>query len=70
MTTASKPRRRRRRAETGQALAEYGLVLALASGVTFVQGLGRTVTEQPLPVLLGGAAGVLLLGYVLFAPRR
>lgn len=49
---------------------EYGLVLALASGVSFIQGLGRTVAEQPLLVLAGGAAGVLLLGYVLLAPRR
>jgi hypothetical protein len=62
--------RRRRAGEAGQALMEYGLVLALASGVSFVQGLGRTVAEQPLPLLIGGAAGVLLLGYLLFAPRR
>jgi hypothetical protein len=70
MTTASEPRRRRRAGEAGQALMEYGLVLALVSGVTFVQGLGRTLSEQPLPVLLGGAAGVLVLGYMLLAPRR
>jgi hypothetical protein len=63
-------RGRRGAGEAGQALMEYGLVLALASGVTFVQGLGRTVAEQPLPVLLGGAAGLLLLGYLLLAPRR
>jgi len=48
---------------------EYGLVLALASGVTFIQGLGHTVAEQPL-LLVGGAAGVLVLGYLLLAPRR
>jgi hypothetical protein len=70
MTTRSHPRRRRRVGEAGQALAEYGLVLALVSGVNWVQGLGRTVAEQPLPVLVGGVAGVLLLGYVLLGPRR
>ena len=69
MTTASE-RRRRGAGERGQALAEYGLVLALASGGSLIQGLGRTVAEQPLPVLIGGVAGVLLLGYVLLAPRR
>jgi len=49
---------------------EYGLVLALASGVSFIQGLGRTVAEQPLPLVVGGAAGLLVLGYLLLAPRR
>jgi hypothetical protein len=62
-------RRRRGTGEAGQALMEYGLVLALASGVTFIQGLGHTVAEQPL-LLVGGAAGVLVLGYLLLAPRR
>jgi hypothetical protein len=62
-------RGRRGAGEAGQALMEYGLVLALASGVTFVQGLGRTVAEQPL-LLLGAAAGLLVLGYLLLAPRR
>jgi hypothetical protein len=63
-------RRRWRTGEAGQALMEYGLVLALVSGVNFLRGLGHTVAQQPLPVLLGGAAGVLLLGYLLVAPRR
>ena len=57
----------RRRRESGQAMAEYGILLALMSGATWVSHLTETIrTTEPMTLLLIGA-GVIVVGY---ATRR
>jgi hypothetical protein len=49
----------------GQAMAEYAILLALVTGANFFRGLADHIGQQPLPVLVGSAAVVLLGGWLL-----
>ena len=59
------------RDDSGQALAEYGILLALTTGFGRLSRLAHTVvTEQPITTLLVGAGLVILLGYGFGGGRR
>jgi hypothetical protein len=57
-----------RRAEGGQALTEYGILLALMAGASRLQQLTEGVLRQPPAMLLAGIAMVVVM-YALFASR-
>jgi hypothetical protein len=52
----------RRCREKGQALAEYGIILALAAAVGWVQRTSSDLLAQPRYLMIGGAvvAGVII----------
>ena len=50
----------------GQALGEYGLVLALAAGLRWLEGVGRTIVDDPLR---GVGAAVAIVAVIMFASR-
>ena len=51
LTTGTRGRGR----ESGQALAEYGILLALAAAVGWVQRVSNDVLAQPRYLMIGGA---------------
>jgi hypothetical protein len=55
---------RPRRHDAGQALAEYGIVLALASGLRWIGNLTGGVLDQPPMVLLGGGVAAVAIVYI------
>lgn len=58
------------RRERGQALVEYGIVLALVGGLGSVGRMAEAMLSEPSRALVAGVAAVLIAGYVLTAPRR
>ena len=58
------------RRERGQALAEYGIVLALVGGLGSVGRMAEAMLSEPSRALVAGVAVVQIAGYVLTAPRR
>ena len=61
---------RRRRAERGQAMAEYAIVLALVSGAAWAQRLAENVlSAEPTTLIAAGAVGLTVV-FVFVAGRR
>jgi hypothetical protein len=54
-------RKRPRRDDGGQALAEYGILLALMAGVSRLQRLTDGILSQPPAMLLAGIAVVVVV---------
>jgi hypothetical protein len=51
---------RPRGGNAGQALTEYAILLALATGLNWVERLTHTITEAPLKAVLIGTAVVVV----------
>ncbi len=61
---------RSRREAAGQALAEYGILLALVSGASWIRQLSDRVLAEPYTALLIGAGAVVVLGFLFSGNRR
>ena len=59
----------RTRADAGQAMTEYAILLALVSGLNWLQRVTQSILEQPPAMLVGGVV-VIVVCIFAFAGRR
>jgi len=62
--------RRLERDDSGQALAEYGIALALGAALGWFENLAHVIGDQPPAVLLGGGLILVVLGWVVTRPPK
>ncbi len=60
---------RRQRDDAGQALTEYAILLALVSGLNWLQRVTQSILDQP-PALIAGGVLVVVVCVFAFAGRR
>jgi hypothetical protein len=60
----------RGRGQRGQALSEYGILLALASGLRWLEAEGTSLLDHPPTTLLLVIGGVLVVAYLVSTSGR
>jgi len=60
--------RRLARDDGGQALAEYGIILALMGGAGWLQNAAQRIAADPKEIVIGAAALVLVLAWMTRRP--